>query len=195
MNKKLFSYLAFFLCLTSTSYGEVQEIILKWTPALCQANCIQGIAVQFNKLNGVASIKLNEALGQMDIRWKPDVPFSYPAIYGAMSMVGLNIDDFRLRVQGTITHNGEIIYLTSMGDNTRFRLLGPLIVNPKIYVVEHNTATHPLSIDMRSQLLNIEDAHQVVTIEGPLLDPEMSPPLYLIVEKMKVKQPEEEGRI
>lgn len=179
------SFLVFISVLfVAQAHAEVSKVTVKWlNPGVCSESCITDMAKQFGAMSGAAEVILNQGGGQVDIRWKPRVPFSYYPINTAMRMVGPSIHDIRVSVRGTIAHNSNTITLESLGDNTKFVLLGP--VNPSMnqYTVVHNTDNRPLSEEARKKFLDAEKYFEVVEVEGPLLDPWRYQVLYLVVEK------------
>lgn len=164
--------------------GEISKATVKWlNPGSCQESCITDMAKQFSAMNGAAEVILNQGAGQVDIRWKPRVPFSYYPINTAMRLVGPAINEIRASVRGTISHSSKTFILESLGDNTKFVLLGPVIPSMSQYTVTHNTDNRPLPAELQARLLKAEKDFEVVEIEGPLLDPWRYQVLYLIVEK------------
>ena len=174
-------------CESSYSFlqAEIESITIKWTPLLCQQSCIAGLEKQFRNINGVADVVMNQPAGMATLRWKPDVALTFPPINTAMSMIGLSINDLRVKVRGTISHDAKTVTLNSLGDNTRFLLMSP--VTPKRFEMaeEFNPATHILSPSQRDQFLQAQDADQVAIVEGPIFEPERSPPLKLVVGNVK----------
>jgi hypothetical protein len=169
----------------SSLKAEIESITIKWTALECQQSCIAGLEKQFRNINGVADVIMNQPAGMATLRWKPDVVLTFPPINTAMSMIGLSINDLRVKVRGTISHDARTVTINSLGDNTRFLLMSP--VTPKRYemVEEFNPETHILTPSQRDQFLQAQDADQVAIVEGPLFEPERSPPLKLIVANVK----------
>lgn len=177
-------YSIFFILIALHGYAEVSQVTIKWlNPVICQQGCINDMAKQFGSMNGAAEVILNQGAGQVDIRWKPRVQFSYYPLNTAMRLVGPSIHDIHMKVRGTITHNSNTFTLESLGDNTRFLLLGPVEPNMNQYTVVHNTDNRPIPDDIKVKLLNAEKNFEVVEIEGPLMDPWRYQVLYLVIEK------------
>lgn len=200
MLQKFSRYVLLTISLLSTTFaqGEIEKVTAIWSAwhfdlAACKGGCAQIIHQQLMRLPGAAEVLVKEAEGRAEIRWKPGVPFSYGPLDNAMRIAGPAIDTVRLRVRGMITHDARNVFLMSIGDNTRFYLLGPLVPSTTQMVISENVATHPLTVTLRSDLLQAQQNHQVVTIEGPLLLPEQSPPLYLIVERLQIAKPEKQS--
>lgn len=184
-------FAATMLCVSYPLMAEVETVKIKWTPTLCRLeSCIKGLEQQFRRIKGVADVEMNQADGQAILRWKPDVQFSYPPINTAMSMIGLSVNDIRIRVRGRVAHDSQYTFLISIGDETRFRLLGPIQPQPLTYNVQYNELVHPLTLELQDRLNGAEKDKRIVTIEGPFLQPERSPPLplQLIVEHLDVSQ-------
>lgn len=190
--KKLFFLLSCSILSLYTSYAhaEVEKIILKWNSAVCQRSCVEGLLSQLNRIPGVAEAKMSGGAGVLEIRWKPDHPFSYYPIKTAMQMIGLHIDDLRLTVRGTLSHSANQVFLNSLGDSSRFVLMSPTRPGTNRYVESKSLYTHELSPDLRAQLMEKENTNTVVTVEGPLFEPEQrSPPYFLIVESLRFPPP------
>lgn len=171
--------------------AEIESITIKWTALECQQSCIVGLEKQFRNINGVADVIMNQNAGQATLRWKAGVVLTFPPINTAMSMIGLSINDLHIKVRGTISHDARTVTLNSLGDNTRFLLMSP--VTPKQYemVEQFNPQTHILTPAQRTQFLEAQDANQIAIVEGPLFEPERSPPLKLIVERVRFVKAEE----
>lgn len=177
---------AIFIVGTSHSLAEVQTVTLKWTAGLCKESCVKGLTQQFQKIDGVADISIDMDQGQAELQWKPDVAFSYYPVKIAMQMIGLYINNIKVKVRGTITHDTQSVQLVSLGDNTIFQLLNPVAPQKDQYFEQYSIYSRQLSQELRDKLLDIEQNNQVVTIDGPLFEPERSPPIYLVVEHMDV---------
>lgn len=182
--KCLFS---FFMCLTLFSLdAEISKVSVKWlNPTICAETCINDMAKQLGNMNGAAEIILDQGGGQADIRWKPKSPFSFAPINTAMRLVGPSINNVHISVRGVISHSGSTFTLESLGDNTRFLLIGPTTPSMHQYTVMHNTDNRPISNEMKARLLEAEKNFEIVEIDGPLLDPWRYPALYLIIEQAR----------
>lgn len=164
--------------------AEIERVTVKWlNPTICSDSCINDMAKQFGAIAGAAEVVLDQGAGQADVRWKPRAPFNFNPINTAMRLVGPSIHDVRVKVRGTISHASSTITLESLGDNTRFILLGPVNPSMKQYTVVHNTDNRSLSDETKAKFLEAEKNFEVVEVEGPLLDPWRYQVLYLVVEK------------
>lgn len=168
--------------------AEVQQVTLRWLGMQCQASCVRGLETQLRRVRGVASVDISEPQGQAIIQWDPQVPFSYRSIEAAIAMIGIGIDpeDFGLTVRGNIIHDERNVILISIGDNTRFYLLGTPPFVPNRFIEENSLANRALTPQIKSQLLEAERNRQSVTISGPLFQPEASPPLYLVIQSLNI---------
>lgn len=182
----IFSCLAF-----SALQAEIENITIKWTAMECQQSCIIGLEKQFRNINGVSDVIMNQSAGQAVLQWKPGVVLTFPPINTAMSMIGLSINEMHVKVRGTISHDARTVTINSLGDNTRFLLLSP--VTPKSYVMveEFNPQTHLLIPSTREQFIQAQDAAQIAIVEGPIFEPERSPPLKLVIARVKFIKAEE----
>jgi hypothetical protein len=177
--------------------AEIQTVTLRWVAANCNPHCNQLLAQQFHRIPGVASINMNSTAGQMDVRWRPNFPLNFQQINVAFSNVGPSIQDFRVRVRGTVEMNGTQIFLRSIGDNTLFQLLGLPQAQPNqfVQVNSYNPMNFPLNPGMRQQLLQAGSEHRVTVIEGPILAPERSPPWMLIIQNLQFVQTPQEAAL
>lgn len=174
--------------------AEVQKLTIKWSAGLCNITCSDLLRNAFLKIPSVADVEMNQPAGQAEIHWKPNQKISFIPINAAMSRVGLAIEDIRIKVRGTITHDDRGVTLISLGDSTPFQLLGPVVPDKNRYVIQYSPYTHPISPEMREELLQGEKEEKVATISGPLFMPERSPPfpLMIIVENIKFSNPKKE---
>lgn len=167
--------------------ANVEWVIIRWTPQICQYECQESLYKRFSAIRGVANVEIAGAEGRATLRWKPDERFSYGPIDVAMRMVGPSIRDIRVRVRGTITHQGATFHLISLGDNSIFELLGvPLPATRNDTVEQNSLFTRALDEQMRSKLLQVEKESQLVTVEGPLFEPWRSPSLRLAIQQLQV---------
>lgn len=183
---KSFILLIAALFLTHPLMSEIQKVQIKWAPASCQVNCAQLLAQKFQQVPGVAQVYMNQPAGQAELRWKPNVPFTYQSVYTAMQLVGLWYDDFRVKVRGTIRINGNQVTLVSLGDNTQFILVGTVQPQQGKYATEYNAQTRPFTPALFAQLQAAAAESRLAIVEGPLFMPERSPPLYLVVAQLNL---------
>lgn len=176
------------LCLMTQSLftpiqSEIEYVVVKWLPTACQESCVRDLTQQLLTIPGVAEIAINGQQGQATLRWKPRMPFSYDYINTAMRLIGPAVQDVRMKVRGTIVHSPSAVILESIGDNTQFLLLSPTPANLTQYTPKSNIDTHVLAPDVRLNFLEGERDFTVVTVEGPLFEPQRMQGLYLIVQK------------
>lgn len=166
--------------------AEIEQVMIKWTPGLCQDSCIRGLEQQFRRIQGVTQVNFSPTNSQAILQWAPNVPFSYRPIEGAMAHIGLSTEDIFVTVRGKISHTSQDVILTSIGDNTPFHLLSTPQQMPNQFIEENSPFNRALNPEMRSKLLEVESNQQIVTISGPLFHPETSPPLFLVVVSLKL---------
>lgn len=164
--------------------AEVETVSVTWTAMECQTNCRKQLEKEFRKIPGVAEVNMNPLAGQVDLKWKKNVQFTFSPINVAMEMVGLTINDIRVKVHGVLQHTATGVTLVSSGDYTRFDLLNPVVPQQHGQAPQFNTAARKLQPEMLQKLLEAERAKKIATIEGSLLFPERSPPLELVVSTM-----------
>lgn len=170
--KKMLTTCSLCLLLQSALFGEVENVVIKWNAALCQGFCETALANQLNSAPPVASYRIDPYKGIADIQWKPNAPFTFGVLNFASRSVGFRIIETRVKVKGTIAHDQENIYIVSLGDNTRFILLGPLSTIPGQYAVRASRASYPLPEDWAEWFLAMEEDSQLVTVEGLLITPQ-----------------------
>lgn len=177
---------ALVLC-TYTLDADVEQVVLRWTPETCTEGCGEIVKKNLEKMRGAASVSVSEVDGQATIRWKPSEKFSFAPINTQMRLSGPRVRDVRVRVRGTIQHSGENVYLISLGDNTRFELIGIPTPDQTGYVEENNIANRQLSQQTKERLIATERTDQLITVEGPLFQPTRSP-LRLVTEWIDIGQ-------
>lgn len=179
------------LCLMCTCnlQGEIFWVKIKWTSVLCQESCVTGLQKQFEQLKGVSKININQGAGQAILTWKNNQPYSYGPINTAMRMIGLTIQDLRIRVRGKIFVDGQTFKLISVGDNTEFVLLSPInSMNLTQYSIEFSAANRQISGELKDKLLAAKKSNLAVTIEGVLFEPQRLPLTQLVIEQMTVDE-------
>lgn len=170
--------------------GEVVQVIVKWNAAICLNACTPGLEKNLTAIKAVRDLQINSRAGMAIMGWSPTIQFSYEPFNLATRMVGIRVSDIRVKVRGTIAHDAENFYLVSLGDSSRFRLIGPILPNPDQYTIRQNPETHPLAPSLVTQLLNAEKNQELVTVEGPLFEPNRYT-LILITEQTKFQKKDE----
>jgi hypothetical protein len=182
-------FLIFWLTIGLTNYAylkaDIVEMVMSWNALLCLDLCTDTLRQELSYINNLSDLQINPRAGTAVMRWKPNYPFSYEPFNLATRTVGIRIADFRLKVRGTIRKDQDNFYLVSLGDNTQFLLIGPIRAESGRYIIKQNIATHPLSAQMRQDLLIAAANQQIVEIEGPLFEP-LRYWLVLIVEQLKI---------
>lgn len=163
--------------------GDIKQITLTWNAVTCQDTCVAQIHKELSTTKEIHDITINPQEGSAVMQWKTGELFSYEPFRYAMAAVGLSINSMRVHVQGTISHEGETVFLNSTGDNTRFQLVGPIKTQPGRYTPRYNLASYPLSQELLQQLRDFEQQRMKVIVSGPLLLPSHYP-LVLIIENI-----------
>ena len=171
-------------CLVNNSaWAIIEEVVLKWNPAICTGPCNGLISQQLNTVAGIDNIEINASAGVARLKWQPNAPFSYTDLNTASRTIGVRLNDIRVRVIGTIEYAVPNYYLASTGDNTRFLLIGPPNVRFGQYL-PRNIASYPLPPSIIQQLSTAQTQGQSLMIEGPLFGYERHL-LILITEQVK----------
>lgn len=188
MNKAQILILFMVFCTFTKVQAEIKQITIYWPPQQCQTSCERGLEQQFRRVNGVTDVYVSGSRGQANLKWDSKTPFSYRPLEAAVAAIGLGREDIRLSVRGYISHNNQTLFLTSIGDNTRFNLMGPAQGQGPSWAIEQQSPfNRQLSQQLRDQLMETERNRQAVTITGPLFQPETSPPLNLVVEILNIE--------
>ena len=175
---------ALLVCINSLP-AEVEQIEIRWNAFKCLDTCVPLIQRNLLAIKHVTNLQINARSGTAVMGWNPNYPFTYEPFRLASSATGIHIDDVRIRVRGTIAHDGDNFYLVSDGDDARFLLIGPLRPESGRYIPNYSLATRPLSVTVKEQLLEAEKNQFTVVISGPLYLPRRYP-RTLITEQIKV---------
>ncbi len=170
--------------------AEVVKVQIQWQPESCTMACAQLLATQFQKVPGVAEIIMNQGGGFADLRWKPQYPFAFIPIQTAMQNVGVGIRNIRVKARGTLVFQQQTVALISLGDNTPFYLLGPLVAKSGQMTIDDSLQNHQLSPATLTQLVEASKQNRIVVIEGPLYQPWSYSWLWLIIDQMQFVQAE-----
>lgn len=179
----------------SSLKAEIQNVTVTWQAALCPDSCPNLLVREFNKISGVEKVDIQPGAGQLELKWKPDVPFSFSPINTAMRMVGPRLKVIRVSVKGRIHSSGDNFAIVSDRDGTTFNLVNRITPKPDQYFEQYNINTRSLPDDVKAELREKERNREVVIISGPLFQPERVLPLQLILEYMqKAEEPKKQGR-
>lgn len=174
-------FLACLLC--SHVYGEVQLVELVFVPGLCNDQCARLLKERLLRINGVADASISPGTGRASVKWKPDIRFSFQDINYAARYVGIRVDEIHMRVRGNIVEEGGSIKLISVGDNTPFTLINPVMPRMGGAAVVYNAQERRLSPELAATLLDAKRDNKIATIQGLLFEPYRSPPFLLVVEQ------------
>jgi hypothetical protein len=147
---------------------------------------------EFRKVPGIREFYLNQGGGSAVINWRENYPFSFSDINVPMRLVGLSVRDIHIRVRGTLSHDANSVMLTSIGDNSRFQLLNPVISTPGQQAPVFNLAARQLTPELRQQLLDAEAKKAVVVIQGQIFMPGRSPAMQIVVGSLKLEEPDKD---
>jgi len=178
-------FLLFFVGISyfySPLHSEIERVTVRWNPAVCTDSCVRGIQKELARVGGVAEMLVNRE--QVDIRWKPKVPFLWQSVNTAIRTIGVPILDARVQVRGTIVVVGNSISLQSLGDNTQFVVLSPAKVSFDVQIPQNSFETNVMTPELYQELAEAARDSCVVTIAGRLLRPQMG--LYLVAEQVNV---------
>lgn len=172
--------------LHSAIYAQVEKVTITWRGILCEKICMSQLEGQFRRIPGVENVTMYT--GQADLKWRANFPFAFSPINTAMELLGITINDIRVTVRGTLQHRNDQVTLISSGDYTRFELLNP--VKPQYgQAPQYNTAARSITRPLLQELIDGEVQGKIAIIDGPLLFPERSPPLTLVVDRLTFSNP------
>lgn len=181
---------SFSLLITFHLHGEIERITLKWTQALCTKSCAAQLDKEFKKIQGISEFTINQEAGQADIKWGQNTRFSFSEVNVPMRLVGLSIRNINLKVKGTLTHDAKTVTLTSIGDNSTFQLLNPVISEPGKQSPVFNLEARQLSPELYQKLVDAESRGWIATVEGQMFMPGRSAAMQLIVEHLTLTNPD-----
>jgi hypothetical protein len=146
---------------------------------------------ELKKVKEITDVAVSQTNGTATMQWKAQKPFSFQAIDSAVKKVGLHIQVLKIKVRGTITENNHKFYINSIGDKSKFHLLGAAENNPdkNRYTIQQSRYNRPLSDAHIELLREAMDNDLIVTIEGPIYQPYQFPPLDLIIQNINVAKP------
>lgn len=174
------------LMIFSQAYGEIEKVVLRWKPGFCTDSCLVNLEKRLRDMPEVTELKFQAAQNQATIRWKPNRRFSYRLLDTTMRRVGVNLHEIFVTVRGTVNASSKTLSIKSIGDDTEFILLSPISVKPGEAAVEKNIQSHMLKPQTRERLVEAEKKEKIVTVEGPLFQPQRAPPLFLINQRIAI---------
>ena len=170
--------------------AEIEQVAISWTPTICQPSCVPLLKRTLEKVHGVATVEINQPIGQAIITWKPNIQFAYEGVDSAMRMVGITIWNIRLRVTGKLERGNKHYYLVSNGDHTRFDLLAPVTPVLSGQANQYNSNARALTPYLQQKLMEGAQAGQIITIDGPLFMPwRHNIPVELVIDQMTFTEP------
>lgn len=178
------------LLTTCSLIAEIESVSLQWNNVICRSDCAELMDRELRKVKEVSNVGVSQTNGTATMQWKAQKPFSFPAIDSAIKKVGLHIQVVKVRVRGTISEKNKRFYIHSIGDKSKFNLLGAPEnqADKNRYIVQQSRFNRPLS---DAQIEILRDAMQndlIVTIEGPIYQPYQFPPLDIIIQSINVSE-------
>lgn len=166
-------------------HAEIQQISINWASGLCKTECIKSLEREFHQIPGVSNVQINGSAGLANIKLKPGTPFAFQPFNQAMQLSGLSITSIRLSVRGQISDQGQDYILISSGDNTSFTLINPVVPERDNTIIQYGVSKNKLTPAIIKQLEEGKKLNETAIIDGPLLFPERSPPLLLVIEQVR----------
>lgn len=176
------------MLVTCVLNAEIVSVRIDWDNIQCQEDCAKLMDKQLNEIKQVATVSVSQTNGNATLQWKAGDKFDFQPVNNAIKRVGLHLEALRINVRGTISVENRKYFITSIGDGTKFHLLGQATDDPNKnrYVIQNSAFNRPLSKEQKEQLENAMKNDLTVTIEGPILQPYQFPPLDLIIGSLNV---------
>lgn len=173
--------------------AEIQQVTIKWTTLLCSTQqCLALLDKELRKVPGIADFTINQGAGQAVIDWRPNMPFNFQDVNVPLRLVGLSVRDIHVKVRGTLSHDSKTVTITSIGDNTRFQLLNPVVTNPGQQAAIYNLGARQLSPELHQKLVEGETQGMIATVQGPIFMPGRSSAMQLVVGNVSFSKPKPE---
>ena len=183
------------LILPGILFADIEQVVVKWSPQLCQGSCIKQLGERFGKMRGVEKVSIDQPNGVMQLKWKEKAPFSYTDLDWNMRWIGLYMTYVRVKATGTIIKKGKIYSLQSKNDNTMFELIGSAnAIDPNLAVATNSVYNRPLNPSVMQQLDAAIDKKQLISIDGPLFEPWRGPPIRIVVDQIHIQEPKTKGK-
>lgn len=181
----IFIYLLLFSPLL---HAEILEVFVSWNSYSCDQKCAEMIRNKFENMKQVESVNFNPSAGNIRLKWNPTSPFSYQIIKTQLQMVGVGLNELRVRARGRGVQAGKSVVLVSSGDNTRFTLISPLKARPEEYIALPDGSNLELAPSLQEKVLTAAAEDKVIVVEGPIYQGHRSPPLYLITSRLQIEK-------
>lgn len=169
-------------------FAEIDKITVTWNNAACTVKCGELIEKNLSEIKELDHANVTPSTGSANLKWKPGAHFSYTPIKVAMQMVGVGVNEVRMRVRGVVKEEGKDVVLYSLGDNTRFLIVSPLRPELTQPIISPHPSLRELSPQLRNRILPDAKQGKIMVIEGPLYKPVRSPPLMIVVERIQIEK-------
>lgn len=181
-------FLSIFMLTACVVHAEIEMITLEWDNIACQDSCASLMERELSKISDITNVTVSQQNGMATMQWKAKKKFSFPTIDSAIKKVGLHIKALRVKVRGTISESNKKFYIHSLGDETKFNLLGSATdnVTKNRQVLQQSRYNRPLTEDQKDILREAMEQKQIVIIEGPIYQPYQFPPLDIVVGSIKI---------
>lgn len=178
------------LLVTCNLFAEIESVYLQWNNLICKSDCANLMDRELRKVREISNVAVSQTNGTATMQWKAKKPFSFQAIDSAIKKVGLHIQVIRVRVRGTISEKNKKFYINSIGDKSKFNLLGApeQQVDKNRYIIQQSRYNRPLTEAQKEILRDAMQNDLIVTIEGPIYQPYQFPPLDIVVQSINVSE-------
>lgn len=161
--------------------AEIEQVQITWNNTLCSGDCVSLLERNLDHYNAVAAYNVNPEKGIAHLRWMPDAKFdllSIKRVYQAVG-IGFGIGDVMIRVRGVVVRKGNDYYLRSLGDGTKFRLLGRPNPSQTAFHSTGSWQSYPLSNEQRNKLQQAYSNHYVTEVAGGIYNIEFDMPMII----------------
>lgn len=162
--------------------AEVVQVQMTWNRLQCETTCITVLKNTLNKYPPVVSYKIDGPKGVAYLQWNPESQFELATIKRVYQSVGFGfgIGDVIITVRGVIEKKGKDFILRSIGDNSRFRLIGSANPSKTSFSSTGSYLSYPLSAELRKQLEEGVSQKFVTEITGGLYNTQFDYPMIMI---------------
>lgn len=162
-------------------HAEIEQVRITWDKSQCDVTCVNLLEKNLNNFSPVAAYDLNPEKGIGYLRWMPTAPFNLIAVKRVYQSVGFGfgIGDVIVKVRGVLEKKGNAFIVRSLGDGTRFRLIGPPNPSTTTFHSTGSWQSYPLTPDQRSKLQEGFLGHQVVEVYGGIFFTEYDFPMII----------------
>lgn len=181
LNMKQVVFYTLIALLPALAFAEIETITVHWDTGHCDERCVSSLNRALSKMSGAAEVVTEAQNPVATIYWRAEKTFSYRKLERAVkSAQGIEIKKIQMLIRGTIVEKDGKVFLTSIGDQTEFRLIKDPEPSTTQYVERYSIYNRNLDDEQRQELVEAQKKGMVITVDGILFQPER-PPLNLVI--------------